>query len=375
MSHVLELNGRRYNAMTGVLLEEAESKSVDGMVKPALHHAAAHHTRVTAAAHRELHGQPAVHQEAARPKAFDDVQRSTPLRTRPHQVQHSKTLMRAGLHKPKPTLKRQTKPTVHTGALAKTVHFDIMPKYSVSSVDEDRLRRAKHTSQSKFIHHFGAERPDNARQPMRADAAPEPAKAVIARETPATAPTRQPSTDIFERALAAANTHTQPYAPIKHKTKKSHRLRRVAGIAASSLAIVLLVGFIAYQNATELQLKLASSRSGVSATLPTWQPDGFRLGTFAYQPGSVTISYRNTDASRNYSIAEAPSSWDSASLLSNYVYPGNETYDTIDAGGTTLYMYGKNNATWVSDGIWYKLTSDGNLSTSQIVNIATSMQS
>jgi len=179
---------------------------------------------------------------------------------------------------------------------------------------------------------------------------------------------------VFEQALRTANSHKEPYHPVKHKSKKLHRVRQVTSIVASSLAILLIVGFVAYQNSAILQLRLASSRAGISATLPAWQPSGFKLGTFNTGPGNLTVSY-NSPTGQEFSINQSASNWDSNTLLSDYVYPNNETYETLSSAGTTIYTYGKNNATWVSGGIWYKLTSNGDLSNSQIVNIATSMQS
>lgn len=377
-AHVLELNGKRYDAMTGRLLSKtphhAASKSVDGFVRPsaqapALHHhsprpSAAH--RATETVHDRVHAHP-----VAVPKAID-IARHGIHHARPHQLQHSKTLMRHAVHKPDLSLKRQTKPVVHTGTLVKPVHFDIMPKYSVDNLDEDRLKRAHTIARSKLISRFSETLPSVAPAP----AAPQPVITAKPAHT-VTAPTlaRQPSDDIFERALATANSHKQPFAPVHHRAKKSHRLRNITGIAASSLAVLLIAGFVAYQNAAALQLRVASSRAGINATLPAWQPSGFKLGTFAYEPGTVTVSYKNLTDADSFTITQTASNWDSATLLSDFVYPSNETYDTLSSGGTTIYTYGNNNATWVSGGIWYKLTSNGSLSNSQIVNIATSMQS
>lgn len=177
--------------------------------------------------------------------------------------------------------------------------------------------------------------------------------------------------DIFERALAQANSHKQPPVPARHHAKRSHHGRRILSIAASSLAILLIVGFITYQNAASIQVHIASSRAGVNATLPAWQPDGFSFGKIAYSPGTVTVDFQGV--ARGFSIAQTASAWNSSALLNNFVYPNNNTYDTLQSGNSTIYTYGDNNATWVNAGVWYKLTSNGSLSTSQIVRIATSM--
>lgn len=361
LNHVLTLNGKRYDALSGRLLDgrhtSSQPKSVDGFALPA------HHSG------RPAHGMepPRFTAPVITPQKVFDVTRSGTHHARRHQLQHSKTLMRQAVHHPAASLKRRTKAVPYTGTLIKPPQFDvIMPKYSVNSLDHERWKRAKTIARNRLIRRFADVHP-SIRQAV---AKPAPVSTPIQTPRPLIP---QPSTDIFERALAAANSHKQPYAPVKKK--KHHRLRAFTGVLASSMAILLIVAFVAYQNANFIQLRIASSRSGINATLPAWQPSGFRVGTFAYGPGNVTVTYTNPVSGGSYTIAQAASSWDSATLLSDYVYPHNETYDTLTSGGNTIYTYGNNDATWVSGGIWYKLTSSGNLSNSQIVNIATSMQS
>lgn len=349
--------------MTGALLSDSY-KSMDGLVPKAAHHPKAAATvGHPTAIRREAVVAPARH-------TLSDVHRAPIHHKQPHQIQHSQTLMRHAVRHPNDALKRHLKPVTHAGVLAKPIHFDIAPKYAVSAVDPDRLKRAHKIVQSGLIRRFAAPPATAPQSEQRvAAAAPRPPQ-----PTPKPTVAHQPSYDVFERALAAAESHKQPYAPVKRKTRKLHRLRHATSVAASTLAVLLIAGFVAYQNAASIQLRLASSHAGINATLPTWQPSGFQLGTLSSGPGSVTVSYESKTGQR-FSIAQNSSNWDSSTLLSEYVYPNNETYNTVSAAGSTIYTYGNNNATWVNNGIWYKLTSDGSLSTSQIVNIATSMQS
>ncbi len=351
---ILELNGQRYDAETGAPLRHDARGSVDGFLPPQ-----------TPVSHDSASTSPLTHS----PKAMD-IHRPSQHHTHHHPVQHSETLMRQAVHRPVDGFKRHTKAMPHTGALVTRTNLDIMPKRSVDYVDPKRLTRAEHVAKSSLVQRFAV--------------LPEPTAAVAPRDgtayEPAAAPTphitsRQPSTDVFERALAAASSHKQPYVPAKHKSKKAHRLRHVTSVLASIAAVSLIIGYVGYQNSATIQLRLASSHAGINATLPAWQPSGFHVGTFSYSPGSVTVSYKNPGSDQKFTIAQSSSNWNSDTLLNEFVYPSNESYDTITSGGTTIYTYGKNNATWVNGGIWYKLTSDGSLSTSQIVNIATSMQS
>jgi len=368
MTHVLELNGRRYNAMTGALIADME-KSVDGM----LHPAAQPVSRPATDAH---HPTDVRHQPVAELNSMH-AERSGTHHQKHHQLQHSKTLMRHTVHHPNDSFKRHLKAAPHTGTLVKASSFDIVPKHSADFVDPKRLKHAHTVARSQLVRRFAADSETlRATQPaVAARAAMQQPQLPVSHEPQQrAAPAHQPSYDVFEHALATANSHKEPYRPVKHKSKKLHRMRQITSITASSLVILLIVGFVAYQNSALIQLRLASSSAGINATLPTWQPSGFKLGAFTTAPGSVSVDYKNIDG-QTFTIAQKSSNWDSNSLLSEYVYPSNNTYDTLSAAGTTIYTYGKNNATWVNGGIWYKLTSNGELSNTQIVNIATSMQS
>ncbi len=364
-THVLELNGKRYDAVSGQLLgdQPAVARSVDGFAKasaPAKAHIP-NNSRLHAS-----HVASARHQTAEPAHRVFDVSRPATHHAQPHKAQHSKTLMRSAVHHPVQPFKRQVKPIAHAGLALRTVHVDVIPKLSANTVDGDRMNRAHKIARSRLISRFAVLHP-SLQQPAAPTTVAKPAM-------PAPLPTRahQPSDDIFERALATASSHKQPYAPAK-RHKKTHRLRTATSIAASSLAVLLIVGFVAYQNANFIKLRVASSQAGINATLPSWQPSGFRLGTFAYGPGTVTVHYNNTADNTGFSVIQVASTWNSATLLDKYVYPNNESYDTLTSAGSTIYTYGNNDATWVSNGIWYRLTSNGSLSNSQIVNIATSM--
>lgn len=377
-THVLELNGRQYDAMTGKLLSPAV-KSVDGFV-PAQPATPRTHTHVGFHASRqEVNAKPeprpgiaSIKVPPRAPQKAMDIARGPVHHAKPHQLQHSKTLVRQAVHHPTNSFKRHTKVAPHTSSLVAGVHFDIVPKHSAQIIDEERLHRARTIAKSGLVRRFAAAAP-----------VPRPTATYQPRTTPA--PIQRPITaasrpiseqtydDVFERALAAATSHQQPPVRQKKHTSKVRRLRQLTSVAASTLIVLLIAGFVAYQNATAIQLRLASSRAGINATLPAWQPAGFKLGTFAYGPGNVTVKYQNQLSGQTLTIAQASSNWDSSTLLSEFVYPNNATYDTLDAHGATIYTYGKNSATWVSGGIWYKLTSDTSLSNTDIVNIATSM--
>src|SRR5581483_11764462 len=357
MASVVELNGRKYDAVTGELLDASEKPrhaapskgTAMDFVRPATNGVRQHIVPAV----------PQTPKHATSRKT--DLTRVTPKHVAAHQPQHAQTLMRRAVSKPGASFKKQAKATSHTGALVKQPDLAIVPKQAAVTVDESRLKRAHHVPRSKLVRHFdtlsyaraaaGTPQQPVARTQARPTATlPVSVQAPIHRDTRqisqsaiARPAPRQTSVDIFERALAQANSHRQPYHPVKRKPKKTHGGRAVLSIAASSLAILLIVGFIAYQNASAIQLRLASSRAGISATLPRWKPTGFALGKFAYAPGTVTVNYANPQTNSSFTITQVATKWDSSTLLNNYVNPNaGSTYNTIESAGSTIYTYGNN---------------------------------
>ena len=384
--NILELNGKRYDADTGSLLGDADShaphaaaspKRIDGLIAPPKKTPGVTHA---ASAAKPAHHQPVLHEVRERTKPVTaDVRRTPGPHTPAHQPEPSKTLMRHAVNAPAASLKRRAKTTSHTGSLVKAPAASIMPKLSFHSVDDYRLKRAQHIARSKLISRFGSLETPLLTRPQSHTASrvqPRTTSPAVHAASSAAVPnsSRQASHDIFERALAQANSHRQPPVPPRHKPAPiRRRVHHAASIAASSLAVLLIVGFIAYQNTANIQMRIASSRAGINATMPRWQPSGYAVGGFTYSPGTVAVNFHNTgNEQRNFSLTQTTSNWDSAALLSDFVSAENSSYNSIQADGRLIYTYGNNNATWVSGGIWYKLTTNGNLSTSQLVHLATS---
>jgi hypothetical protein len=371
-ANVLELNGRPYDALTGSLLDASHhkvQKAIDGFFSSPHHSTKAFNPVKPKPASYKTEA----HQAAlpAKARVFDIHREITKPAVR-HQPQHTTTLMRRAVQRPVIPLKRHLKVAARTDLLSKIPRFDIVPKYSVTTIDQARLKRAARIARNKLISRFG--NLELATTPVVKAVTPvAPGQTKVAPPVSDAPPiTRQPSNDIFERALAHATSHTQP--AYKHK-RVSHKkiFRRVSSVAAASLAILLIIGFVAYQNAADIQLRVASSRAGINATLPKWQPSGFAIGKFTYSPGTVSINFNSTNGQHSFSIVQTASSWDSATLFDKYVFPNSNSYEAIKAANTTLYAYNNTNATWVNNGIWFRLIGNGSLSTSQMATIAASM--
>lgn len=317
-----------------------------------------------------------VEPEPVKPLLKRRVMDITPVHIQPHRAQHASTLMRSSVKKPAPGLKKQMKAATRTDILAKKPgDITVIPKISYLHVDPKREARASRTHKSQLVRKF-------APQDLLSAPAAKPALSAQAAAAVAVRPEARPAphvADVFERALARADAHTEKPQGGKKSTHKKERSNkrpvhhRTASIVAASVAVLLLTGFIAYQNKAAITLRYASAQAGFHASLPSYKPAGFALGRFSYHTGSISVAFKNPDSSHGFTLTQQPSNWDSQTLLDNVVAAGGQQYQAMQRSGQTIYIYGDNNAAWVNGGILYRLNSQGSLSTSQVLDVASSM--
>lgn len=365
-SNVIEINGKRYDARSGRLLD---APAAVHKAEPAPKTVAAPVATKTAVATAAAPAAPA---PAAKPKPIADIKRApAPAGKRPH-AERSQTLMRHVVKKPSvASLKRSVRVHTPTDLLAPAPVAALAPKLSFDSVDEKRLRRAHRVAKSRLVSRFSlnSETPKVSHPVLPA----QPATAAIA--PPAAPPSKAASQplDIFEKALERAESHLQK--PPKRTARPRRRARRTAVRATAAAAVVVAIGgLVALQNLTSWQLRYAGSKTGFAVAAPAYRPEGFSLAGYNYSPGKAVLRYVG-DGQRAYTISESVSNWDSLTLLDAYVLKtvAGDRYQTIEAGGRTIYIYGQNDASWVNNNVWYQLHSAENLSTSQVIRIASSL--
>lgn len=288
-----------------------------------------------------------------------------------HKPEKSKTLMRRAVHKPVVAMKPAIKPQAPAEIAAKPLSA-IAAKPSVLQVDEERLARAKDVHMSKGIKHFQPVRPDYS------PAAIENMPHTTPHSVPVIAVTQAPpmvkahpreDTDIFEAALARAESHKQP----AHRAPKRHVAhRKLINTMAGIAALLVIGGFVAYLNMPNIQLHVASVQAGFTADMPGYKPEGYALKGGVQRIGN-TVSMRFTQGENNYTVTQQPSDWNSQTLVDNTVALSNGTYKTVQAGGRNIYVYGKSNAVWVDRGVRYDLTTNTPLSTQDITQLAASL--
>jgi hypothetical protein len=355
--NIITINGRAYDAITGMPVA---------------------HSSTPVPGHKPEHRQPHAHKPH---KAFSDISGPTRIRTavpvaQKHSVEHSEvkahtvhqkpqksqTLLRAALRKPAPL--RQLEP----------VPIKIEADYAKPTVQHHR---------SPIISKFGVEPVKKEAPKQEAIATPEAAPRVhpvvtkaLAHRPEVAAPAQpQSSKELKEALIRERLAEAQPNTEHHHAQHHGRRFSqpRLATILTSSLALLLIAGYLTYINLPNISMRVAATRAGIAANYPNYSPDGYHFaGPITYQPGEVNIGFRSNTNDRNFAIKQKASSWDSQAVLDNYVSKKTGTYLTYQERGLTIYSYG-NHAAWVNGGLMYTIDGDAPLSSDQLLRIATSM--
>lgn len=384
-NNFIDLNGKRYDALTGAFLGTGTQPSVS--VKPAIvPRVAGRGTVMDGVVPMAVKSAPQHMNVAAHTLKPTVKHHVKPIA--PHKPEHAKTLRRDIVKQPTITPQKPLKAHAPTDVVAqqKPAALTVTPKLSSELINPARATRSlsvprspqverfRRQPQPRYMGYSPATVPQSTRRPGENIQPASNATRVAPR--PIVHQTRPVSDedDIFEQAIAYARSHEQaaPNESGRQKVQRaSRRHRRLVGVLASALMVVVLGGFIFWQNRADVELQLAAARSGVPASMPAYKPNGFAIKGLTYSPGTVTIGFYN--GSRSFDVVQKSSNWDSQTLLQNYVATSGEAYDAYQAAGRTVYVYGNGNATWVNGGIWYQVNDNGTLSKDQIINLATSM--
>ena len=340
--HIIELNGNRYNTVTGAMVNNHSSTASSA-------------------------GTPS-HNKSQSVDGFTRSSRSVARTHNPsatHKTQKSQTLMRKIVQKPVTPLIQGV-----TSSIAKTNEL-IQTSKSFSAA---KLTQAKAIPQSNLIRRFNNDFavPKHIAKGHATVASPQIARL----QTMATATTV--TTSPLTRGLAEATSHEEVKSKKpRHHVRIAHKLRispRTLSTSSFIVAALLVAGFFTYQNMPNLSMRLASSRAGVRGTLPSYQPAGFGLsGSITYKPGQITVGYKSHSDDRNFKIIQSASSWDSTSLLDNFVATSHKDYQTVLDRGKTIYIYDKSSATWMDGGVWYRVEGNSELNSDQLLNLASSL--
>jgi hypothetical protein len=404
-NNVIELNGKQYDAITGAFLGESRIKATPDKRTPTQHRGRAvdgfMRNRATGLA-------PTVVKPNAAPKTVAapvitggkataagkrmDIQRSV-KHAKAHQPERAKTLMRHIVAKPKTQIKPAIKTTAPSEVMAKpsgTIAKQLEKKMSVTQVNPIRLARSRQVAKSHHIRRYNQAHAKQQPAPSTATVQPQPVQRPVQyvarpaahqasnaaessntiRHAAIQQPAKQNAADIFEAALAHANSHQEPLQ--RNSGHRAARKRRFASIAAGFGAFLVIGGFIAYLNMPTIELRVASIQAGFHAEMPGYRPTGYALdGGVKSSEGKIEMTFRSGDSS--YQITQEVSDWNSATLLDQNTEQRGTPNQTIQSKGRIIYIYDDASATWVDSGIRYEINGDAALDSNELVSLATSM--
>ena len=351
----IELNGKQYDARTGKIIGDNKSVAV---IKPAVVSAKPNSAQVLDGFVRR--SKTAQAQTFAKQPSFSKPAHSNVNHSK-RSVAKSKALMRPAVKKPAEVKNDIQKVTY----VAKQ-----------SSADAVRISRAQSTEKSHMVSKFGV---SGMRSSVKKTVAHLP---VVSAPAVITSTGKAVTNELekFEHALKNASTHIQQLE--KDVIKKVPFLQRigfknrVANVATMSCAVLLLVGFFAYQNATSISMKVASSRTGISAKMPGYIPAGYDASKKVdSMDGQISISFHSNTDAKTFTLTQQSSNWNSASLLANHIQKRNcsTCYQTWQNEGKTVYIYDNSNAAWVDGGIWYQIEGNASLTSDQLLRLANSL--
>lgn len=374
---IISINGKHYDAITGAPLhadaktsspKPTAAKSIDGVVGG---------TRSTS------HARAATKPAASRKQT---ARRQAATHAKAHQAKPSTILMRHAVTKPTATsLKKKTK--VQGSTLATVSNYQsaaIVQKHSIYGLNQQRAHRASKIGLSPKISRFANENVGQAIAEVEA------AMVIPQTVTPTTVVYRpdvqqlrvRPSTssDIFEQALQRATSHDQP-APELATSKKGRRAasrlrKRMVSYSAGAVAVLAIIGVFGFQQVDTVKFRIATNDAGFSATMPEYNPEGYKVADISAYNGYVGITYTMPTPSglRKFAVTERPTNWDSQKLRDSIVAQGLSTpYFTVEKDGRTVYFYGRNQAAWVNNGILYQSIGSGTPPSQEMSQLAASM--
>lgn len=351
--NTIKLNGKLFDATTGKPLSSTTS-SHHAIIKPTVKH------------NQSKLLYTSKHQKHREPHHPHDTHRKT---------EHAKTLMRHSVKKPAHIAHKISDLQPKSPA---SYNIDLATNLDILGAKHNRTKHAASITKSHLVHRFAARDdliPTVVKRLTKLSVKPAPGDPTIEKHNFAPV-AGNISDDIFSNALAIADSHAQKL----HKQSRRHRAAKKLGVKVSTvhfgislIVIVALGGFVLYQNAANIRVRLAAADAGVHASLPGYSPAGFALdNSIQTTPGKVILSYRSNSDSRNFKITQTAvfSGVQSTTLAAN---SGQSSQVITGTNGATIYIYGDASASWINGNTLYTIEGDSSLSTSQLLKIANSL--
>lgn len=343
---IVEINGRRYDAVTGSIIEKTPTanKVIDGFTSPV--------------------------QGIAKPPAKPQQQVSSSRNVTSSNSIHAKPQKTKKLH-PAAAAKTTTQNSV--AAKSQPTHSEGVNLTNMASVpraasyaNTGRAERAATHAKNPLVQKFSSH-PDIAVTPLE--------QINTQPEVPALKTTMPRHQTVAPKPVKQTAVSQVVEKDTEEPSKKKRSLKpKLLPVSIMAFALLAIGGYITYSNIPNMALRVASQRAGFSASLPGYKPAGFSFGgPVAYTDGTIELGYTSNSDDRSFVVVQKKSTWDSKSLLDNYVRKQSEDYLTFQERGLTIYVYDQSNAAWVDGGIWYTIEGDSLLTSEQLLKIAGSL--
>ncbi len=350
--NVITINGRLYDAVTGMpVTQQAQT------TRP-IASAPESYTQKSDTSHRTFSDiapiKKPVLSEAHSTLRSEEQQQKTnhqaPSNAVHQQPQRSQTLHRAALKRP--AIGRPTQPIHHKSPVISRFGPDFTATTIEPSIPThtESTKPAAHPLVTKMLR-----KNDTSTQPTGAP----------------TRSSKELKELLIKERLAEVETAEQ-----KQKKERPHLFQRrpkLTTVLTSSLAILLLGGYLTFINLPNISMRVAATRAGITANFPSYKPDGYSFqGPITYAPGEVSINFKSNTNTNGFTLKQKSSHWDSQAVLDNYVNKQTENYLTYQEQGLTIFSF-DNKAAWVNGGLLYSVEGNAQLSSEQILRLATSL--
>lgn len=149
-------------------------------------------------------------------------------------------------------------------------------------------------------------------------------------------------------------------------------VKRVSLAVCCSLLVIAGATYFIKVSMPNLSVQFAAAKSGIDAVYPTYVPKDYELSDVSTENEKISMIFK-TNSGNSFTLTEEKSSWNSAALEANYAKPAfSNNYSTIREQGLTIFVSGSNCA-WVNGGKMFTISTESELSKTQLVSVATSL--